>query len=81
MKHIKSAELTIIKPFSLAIVVSQFNTEVTQELLQGAVNRLNTLGFTASDLTVIEVPGAVEIPITAKRLARSNHCIRRNYSG
>ena len=69
MKHIKPANLSTIKPFSLAIVVSQFNEEVTQELLQGAVKRLNSLGFTTNDITIIEVPGAVEIPIIAKRLA------------
>ncbi len=56
--------------FKVAIVVSKFNREVTSKLLDGAVNRLKELGFKEKYITTIEVPGAIEIPITAKRLAQ-----------
>jgi 6,7-dimethyl-8-ribityllumazine synthase len=62
----------IIKPdFNIAIVVSRYNLDITQELLAGAVTRLFEHGFSEDHLTVVWVPGAVEIPLTAQRLART----------
>jgi 6,7-dimethyl-8-ribityllumazine synthase len=69
MKHIKAHDVHSIKPFSLAIISSQFNQDVTSALLQDALQRLTELGFTTDDVTVVEVPGAIEIPIVAKCLA------------
>ncbi|HSW68925.1 MAG TPA: 6,7-dimethyl-8-ribityllumazine synthase [Gammaproteobacteria bacterium] len=54
-----------------AIVVSQFNQEITDKLLEGAVKRLRELGFDENQVKVFKVPGAVEIPLTAKLLAKS----------
>lgn len=56
--------------FPIAIIVSQFNHDITQELLAGAMKQLTYKGFNRQDVTVVEVPGAVEIPLIAKRLAR-----------
>lgn len=56
---------------SVAIVVSQFNEEVTSKLLAGAVSRLQACGIKDEDIKVYEVPGAVEIPLLAKCLAKS----------
>lgn len=53
----------------LALIVSQFNAEVTQRLAAGAKERLAELNFPQQQLTYIEVPGAVEIPVIAKLLA------------
>ena len=52
---------------SIAIIVSHFNPEVTKKLLQGAKTALKEVKVT--DVKVIEVPGALEIPFAAKRLA------------
>jgi 6,7-dimethyl-8-ribityllumazine synthase len=57
--------------FNVAIVVSRYNGEITQKLLEGAQERFLELGFTKERLTVIWVPGAVEIPLAAQRLART----------
>lgn len=57
--------------FNIAIVVSRFNEEITQKLHEGAVSRLYELGFTSEQVKVIFVPGAIEIPITAQRLANT----------
>src|SRR5690606_17986785 len=54
-----------------AIVVSQFNQSITDKLLEGAVSRLNQLNLNANQITIVNVPGAVEIPLTAKLLAKS----------
>lgn len=55
--------------FNIAIVVSRFNIEVTQKLLAGAKKRLEELHYDIQKIKIIEVPGAIEIPITAQRLA------------
>ncbi|MDR3477972.1 MAG: 6,7-dimethyl-8-ribityllumazine synthase [Gammaproteobacteria bacterium] len=62
---------TINPDFKVAIVVSRYNLDITQELLAGAVTRLFELGLSEASLTVTWVPGAVEIPLTAQRLART----------
>ena len=71
MLHIK-AELGIKSALPLAIIVSQFNHEITQALLAGAMQQLAFLGFDTQDITLVEVPGAIEIPLIAKRLAKKN---------
>ena len=55
----------------IAIVVSQFNQVITDGLLRGALSRLHELGVSAQHIIIMKVPGAVEIPLTAKLLARS----------
>ncbi len=57
--------------FKLAIVISRFNEEITQALYQGAIRRLKELNFPEQYITVVWVPGAVEIPLTAQRLAKT----------
>ncbi|MDF2529825.1 MAG: ribH [Gammaproteobacteria bacterium] len=53
--------------YKIAIVVSQFNQEITDALLAGAIDRLNQ--NKQIDITVVKVPGAIEIPLTAQWLA------------
>ena len=55
----------------VAIVVSRFNDFVTARLLEGAQAALGDAGVAASDITVLEVPGAFEIPMAAQRVAES----------
>jgi 6,7-dimethyl-8-ribityllumazine synthase len=55
----------------IAIVVSQFNPSITHALLTGTLKRLNTHGINEEHIKVVHVPGAIEIPLTAKRLAQS----------
>lgn len=56
--------------FSVAIVVSRFNEAVTRLLSEATLQRLRELAFSEEQITVVCVPGAVEIPITAQRLAK-----------
>jgi 6,7-dimethyl-8-ribityllumazine synthase len=55
----------------LAIVVSRFNHFITEKLLDGALDGFASHGGRDSDLTVVRVPGAFEIPIVADKLAAS----------
>ena len=59
-----------VNPFPIAIVVSRFNRTVTERLSHGALEHLKQQGFSSEEITLVEVPGAVEIPIVAQRLAR-----------
>ncbi len=54
-----------------AIIVSRFNEEVTSGLLAGALESLGEAQVTAADITIVHVPGAFEIPLTASRLAET----------
>ncbi|MGM0480701.1 MAG: 6,7-dimethyl-8-ribityllumazine synthase [Pseudomonadota bacterium] len=57
-----------------AIIVSRFNHFVVESLLDGAVQTLQQYGqVSKDDITVVRVPGAYEIPITAKKLAASGN--------
>jgi 6,7-dimethyl-8-ribityllumazine synthase len=53
------------------IVASKFNKFVTSRLLAECVKALSKSGAKEEDLEVVRVPGAFEIPIIARQLARS----------
>ena len=53
----------------IGIAVASWNQAVTDRLLDGAVRRAKELG--AAEVTVLRVPGALEIPIAARALALS----------
>ncbi|WEV58195.1 6,7-dimethyl-8-ribityllumazine synthase [Ligilactobacillus acidipiscis] len=50
----------------IAIVAAQFNEVVTKKLVKGAVTQLEKLGVSESDITILWVPGAFEIPRITK---------------
>lgn len=54
-----------------AIVVSRFNEFISGKLLSGAWDCLTRHGVNAADVDVAWVPGAMEIPLIAQRLAKS----------
>lgn len=60
------------EPFSIAIVISRFNTPITKRLLDSALDRLKGLHFDDNLVQVFHVPGAVEIPLVCEKLAKTN---------
>ena len=60
----------------LGIVVSRFNSVITDKLLCGALDTIKRCGGKDEDITVVRVPGSFEIPFTAQTLAKSG-----NYDG
>jgi 6,7-dimethyl-8-ribityllumazine synthase len=54
-----------------AVIVSRFNADVTEGLLRGAREALAEAGVLDRDITVVRVPGAFEIPMTARVLAET----------
>jgi len=54
-----------------AVVVSRFNSFISDRLLAGALDALERSGAAAEDITVVRVPGSFEIPLAARTLAVS----------
>jgi 6,7-dimethyl-8-ribityllumazine synthase len=54
-----------------AIVVSRFNSFITERLLDGALQALHQCGAQPDDITIVHVPGAFEIPTAARQLAET----------
>ena len=53
-------------PFPIVVIASRFNGEITDKLVNGAMAALTDRGFGDSHVTMIWVPGAVELPLAAK---------------
>lgn len=58
-------------PLSVAIVVSRFNTLITERLLAGALEGLGAHGVDTANIYVAWVPGSFELPFAAGRLAET----------
>ena len=54
-----------------ALVVGRFNDFITAKLLSGALDALVRSGAADEDLEVVKVPGAFEIPLVAKKMAKT----------
>lgn len=53
------------------IVVARFNEFITSKLLSGAIDELVRHGAKKENITVVWAPGAFEIPVITKKLAKS----------
>ncbi|HBA53492.1 6,7-dimethyl-8-ribityllumazine synthase [Syntrophorhabdus aromaticivorans] len=60
------------KGYRFAIVLSRFNSFITDRLLEGAIDALKRHGAQDKQLDIYRVPGAYEIPLIAKLLAKKN---------
>jgi 6,7-dimethyl-8-ribityllumazine synthase len=56
---------------SVAIVAARFNGEVTNRLLQSALDELDDAGVRLEAITIMPVPGAFELPLAAMALAKT----------
>jgi len=61
----------------IGVVWSRFNEEIVRELLTACDRQLVELGVNASDIDVISVPGALEIPLALQAMALE----RRGFAG
>jgi len=55
----------------VAIVASRWNDFVVSRLISGAVDALERLGASPDAITIVKVPGSLELPAAAKRIALS----------
>ncbi len=54
---------------NVAIVAGRFNSLITKQLIEGALDALKRHGLAEQNISLIWVPGAFEIPLIAQRLA------------
>ena len=61
----------ISKKTRIAVAAARFNADIVDELLAGCLRRLAELGVAPERVEVVRVPGAFELPVTAKAFART----------
>jgi len=65
-----SGDLTV-RDAHIAIAAARFNGFIVDQLRSGCVDTLERHGITADRMTVVQAPGAFELPLVCKRLAAS----------
>jgi len=60
------------KGFKIGIVLSRFNSSLSDRLLEGALDCLLRHEVEKDNILVLKVPGAFEIPIALEKLAQTN---------
>ena len=58
--------------YHYGIVAARFNEAIVERLLTGAIRTLEQHGATESQISLLRVPGAFEIPLACQKLAHSN---------
>jgi 6,7-dimethyl-8-ribityllumazine synthase len=61
----------VAKGMKFGIVVSRFNDFISGRLIEGAIDTLMRAGADEKDIVIYKVPGAFELPLTAKKLAKT----------
>ena len=61
----------VAKGMKFGIVASRFNDFISARLIEGAIDTLIRAGADEKDIVIHKVPGAFELPLTAKKLAKS----------
>jgi 6,7-dimethyl-8-ribityllumazine synthase len=61
----------VAKGMKFGIVASRFNYFICGRLIEGAVDALTRAGADDKDILIYKVPGAFELPLIAKKLAKS----------
>ncbi len=60
-----------------AVIVSRFNSFITERLLAGAMDALARTGAAADNIDIVKVPGSWEVPLVAGELARQKTATTR----
>jgi len=59
------------KGLKVGIILSRFNQFISDRLLEGALDALNKLGAEDKDISIYKIPGSFEVPMLAKKLAKT----------
>lgn len=59
------------KNYRFGIIVSRFNSFISDRLLEGTIDTLKRHGADVDQLTIVKAPGAFELPLVAKKMADS----------
>ena len=61
----------VAKGMKFGLVASRFNDFICGRLIEGAIDALTRAGADEKDIQIYKVPGAFELPLMAKKLAKS----------
>lgn len=61
------------QPFPIVLVAARFNGDITDKLVEGAKRALLERGFADEQVSLVWVPGAVELPVAAKHAIEKLH--------
>ncbi len=65
-----------VRDAKFCVLAARFNDRIVEDLVRGALDALKRHGLSDSDVDLVRVPGAFELPLAAKRAART-----RQYDG
>ena len=71
MPKVIEGQLTIKKGVRFGIVLSRFNSLITERLLEGAIDCIVRHGGEDGNITVVRVPGAYELPVAIQALSET----------
>ncbi|MDP3996231.1 MAG: 6,7-dimethyl-8-ribityllumazine synthase [bacterium] len=57
----------------VGVIVATFNSDITDNLLKGAIQELEDAGVMNENIKVLRVPGSLEIPLACKFLAKAKY--------
>jgi 6,7-dimethyl-8-ribityllumazine synthase len=60
----------VVKGARFGLAVARFNSFVVESLLEGAVDTIKRHGGSESDIEIVRVPGAFELPLVIQRMAQ-----------
>jgi len=75
-KNLSSIDISSIgdcSEYTIGIVTSEWNDQITKKLCKGAVKTLKACKVKAKNIIQIQVPGSFELPLGAKMLFQEKH--------
>ena len=63
---------TVLQDATVGVVVSRWNSMITEAMLEGAITTLTANGVKNDSITIVRCPGSYEIPLTAQWLLETN---------
>lgn len=64
----------VVRDERFCILAARFNETIVERLVQGAVDALRRHGADDTQIDIVRVPGAIELPLAARRVAKSRQC-------
>jgi len=61
----------VVRDERFCIIAARFNETIVDRLLQGAIDALRRHGADSTQIDILRVPGAMELPLAAQRVAKS----------
>ncbi|MDY6979689.1 MAG: 6,7-dimethyl-8-ribityllumazine synthase [Pseudomonadota bacterium] len=63
----------VVKGARFGLAVARFNSFIVESLLDGAVDTITRHGGSESDIEIVRVPGAYELPLVVQRMAQGKN--------